>query len=224
MQCRMVNRYVCPCRSGVLTGDHPHAAACQHLQAAVDKAIEERKAAKNAASRSAMAGSAGAAAMDVDASKTKDQGAPAAAPAQQDGDKPAAPAEAPAAPMDVDNASTAGAAAGGPSSSNGDQQQGPGPHNGWVGADTGRTGWMPAGEPSVDDAGSLSTPWSWVVATCGHIPWTLYPSGDALLCAVAVAGKYELCGVLTHKGRSADSGHYTSWIKQSGEGTGRRRA
>ncbi len=29
------------------------------------------------------------------------------------------------------------------------------------------------------------------------------------------AGKYELCGVLTHKGRSADSGHYVSWVKQS---------
>ena len=28
------------------------------------------------------------------------------------------------------------------------------------------------------------------------------------------AGKYELCAVLTHKGRSADSGHYVSWVKQ----------
>lgn len=28
------------------------------------------------------------------------------------------------------------------------------------------------------------------------------------------AGKYELQGVLTHKGRSADSGHYVSWVKQ----------
>ncbi len=28
------------------------------------------------------------------------------------------------------------------------------------------------------------------------------------------AGKYELFGVLTHKGRSADSGHYTAWVKQ----------
>lgn len=27
-------------------------------------------------------------------------------------------------------------------------------------------------------------------------------------------GKYELIGVLTHKGRSADSGHYVSWVKQ----------
>jgi ubiquitin carboxyl-terminal hydrolase 14 len=32
--------------------------------------------------------------------------------------------------------------------------------------------------------------------------------------ACAVAGKYELQGVLTHKGRSADSGHYVSWVKQ----------
>ena len=28
------------------------------------------------------------------------------------------------------------------------------------------------------------------------------------------AGKYELLAVLTHKGRSADSGHYVSWAKQ----------
>lgn len=28
------------------------------------------------------------------------------------------------------------------------------------------------------------------------------------------AGKYELFGVLTHKGRSADSGHYVAWVKQ----------
>jgi hypothetical protein len=106
-------------------------------QEAVDRAIEERKAAKNAASRAAMGGSAAAAsAMDVDATKTKDQGAPAAAPAAQDGDKPAAPvAEAPAAPMEVDSSS---AGAGAASSSSGGQ--GPGPHNGWVGADTGARG------------------------------------------------------------------------------------
>ena len=29
-----------------------------------------------------------------------------------------------------------------------------------------------------------------------------------------ITGKYELIGVLTHKGRSADSGHYVSWVKQ----------
>ena len=28
------------------------------------------------------------------------------------------------------------------------------------------------------------------------------------------AGRYELMAVLTHKGRSADSGHYVSWVKQ----------
>eukprot|EP01112_Ceratiomyxa_fruticulosa_P016519 TRINITY_DN5005_c0_g1_i1.p1 TRINITY_DN5005_c0_g1~~TRINITY_DN5005_c0_g1_i1.p1 ORF type:complete len:528 (+),score=135.82 TRINITY_DN5005_c0_g1_i1:156-1739(+) len=28
-------------------------------------------------------------------------------------------------------------------------------------------------------------------------------------------GKYELIAVLTHKGRSADSGHYVSWVKQA---------
>jgi hypothetical protein len=28
-------------------------------------------------------------------------------------------------------------------------------------------------------------------------------------------GKYSLQAVLTHKGRSADSGHYVSWVKQA---------
>jgi ubiquitin carboxyl-terminal hydrolase 14 len=32
------------------------------------------------------------------------------------------------------------------------------------------------------------------------------------------AGKYELIGVLTHKGRSADSGHYVAWVRQ-GDGS-----
>lgn len=30
----------------------------------------------------------------------------------------------------------------------------------------------------------------------------------------AATGRYELLGVLTHKGRSADSGHYVAWVKQ----------
>jgi hypothetical protein len=29
-----------------------------------------------------------------------------------------------------------------------------------------------------------------------------------------LTGKYELAAVLTHKGRSADSGHYVAWVKQ----------
>lgn len=29
------------------------------------------------------------------------------------------------------------------------------------------------------------------------------------------AGKYELVGVVTHKGRTADSGHYVAWVKQA---------
>mmetsp|Transcript_11570 Transcript_11570/g.23128 ORF Transcript_11570/g.23128 Transcript_11570/m.23128 type:complete len:492 (-) Transcript_11570:40-1515(-) len=33
--------------------------------------------------------------------------------------------------------------------------------------------------------------------------------------AGALTGRYELIGVLTHKGRSADSGHYVSWTKKS---------
>mgnify|MGYP002775761652 CR=1 FL=1 len=29
-----------------------------------------------------------------------------------------------------------------------------------------------------------------------------------------VTGYYDLAAVLTHKGRSADSGHYVAWVKQ----------
>jgi ubiquitin carboxyl-terminal hydrolase 14 len=36
-----------------------------------------------------------------------------------------------------------------------------------------------------------------------------------LLLLSAAAGRYELKGVLTHKGRSADSGHYVAWTKQA---------
>lgn len=33
---------------------------------------------------------------------------------------------------------------------------------------------------------------------------------------VAETGNYELCAVLTHKGRAADSGHYVAWVKEQG--------
>lgn len=29
-----------------------------------------------------------------------------------------------------------------------------------------------------------------------------------------LTGVYDLVAVLTHKGRSADSGHYVAWVKQ----------
>lgn len=32
--------------------------------------------------------------------------------------------------------------------------------------------------------------------------------------ALAHTGKYQLAAVLTHKGRSADSGHYVAWVRQ----------
>ncbi|KAG2449717.1 hypothetical protein HYH02_005244 [Chlamydomonas schloesseri] len=35
----------------------------------------------------------------------------------------------------------------------------------------------------------------------------------------AMTGKYELVGVVTHKGRTADSGHYVAWVKQPSDGT-----
>jgi len=39
-------------------------------------------------------------------------------------------------------------------------------------------------------------------------------SADAGSHVGALTGKYQLIGCLTHKGRSADSGHYTAWVRQ----------
>lgn len=40
----------------------------------------------------------------------------------------------------------------------------------------------------------------------------------SILCAgekeTQMTGVYDLVAVLTHKGRSADSGHYVGWVKQ----------
>jgi hypothetical protein len=47
--------------------------------------------------------------------------------------------------------------------------------------------------------------------------WPFTPSPPfPLHCTVlrCTAGKYDLIGILTHKGRSADSGHYVSWVRQ----------
>jgi len=43
-------------------------------------------------------------------------------------------------------------------------------------------------------------------------PSSTNPTGPLTL--VNDSGKYELIAVLTHKGRSADSGHYIAWVKQ----------
>jgi ubiquitin carboxyl-terminal hydrolase 14 len=43
-----------------------------------------------------------------------------------------------------------------------------------------------------------------------------HPSSSEKVCAPEpeVTGIYDLVAVLTHKGRSADSGHYVAWVKQ----------
>ncbi len=38
-------------------------------------------------------------------------------------------------------------------------------------------------------------------------------AGDMVMPEIA---NYELCAVLTHKGRAADSGHYVAWVKDEG--------
>ncbi|KXZ51706.1 hypothetical protein GPECTOR_11g155 [Gonium pectorale] len=44
-------------------------------------------------------------------------------------------------------------------------------------------------------------------------------SAPAAATTKAMTGKYELAGVVTHKGRTADSGHYVAWVKQPSDGT-----
>lgn len=54
-------------------------------------------------------------------------------------------------------------------------------------------------------------------ASAAAAPAAAEPAGEAAAGGGqvgALTGRYELIGVLTHKGRSADSGHYVSWVKQ----------
>ena len=44
-----------------------------------------------------------------------------------------------------------------------------------------------------------------------HSPLSSATSSDK---KVQLTGIYDLVAVLTHKGRSADSGHYVAWVKQ----------
>ena len=57
----------------------------------------------------------------------------------------------------------------------------------------------------------------WLLGGCSAPGLCLYTLLAQPLHAVrsgACAGVYDLVAVLTHKGRSADSGHYVSWAKQ----------
>merc|ERR1712000_138299 len=39
---------------------------------------------------------------------------------------------------------------------------------------------------------------------------------DSKIPEPAVSGQYELCAVISHKGRDAEHGHYVAWIKKAG--------
>jgi len=41
------------------------------------------------------------------------------------------------------------------------------------------------------------------------------PASSSLTLSTPTSGNYEVIGMVTHKGRSSDSGHYVSWTKQS---------
>lgn len=51
--------------------------------------------------------------------------------------------------------------------------------------------------------------------TSHHLSHALHnPVSLISLPPLSLIGKYELVSILTHKGRSADSGHYVAWVKQ----------
>lgn len=52
--------------------------------------------------------------------------------------------------------------------------------------------------------------------TSTFVVWllTLFTAGVPADKETALTGIYDLVAVLTHKGRSADSGHYVAWVKQ----------
>lgn len=52
-----------------------------------------------------------------------------------------------------------------------------------------------------------------IVIKCLYVYFTLN-SGAVPDKAMQPTGVYDLVAVLTHKGRSADSGHYVAWVKQ----------
>lgn len=60
---------------------------------------------------------------------------------------------------------------------------------------------------STTSASSAASPATTVTET--------QPISDPSLPCAGFTGNYELFGVVTHKGRSADSGHYIAWVRQS---------
>ena len=93
-------------------------------------------------------------------------------------------------------------------------------------------------------AGQMSVCCSWpyallcrlsfsVLPVSGEVPTPTPPSASTSTASASASasassgqltGQYELLSVLTHKGRSADSGHYVGWVKQEdGEQAGQRR-
>ncbi|XP_057734505.1 ubiquitin carboxyl-terminal hydrolase 6-like [Arachis stenosperma] len=48
----------------------------------------------------------------------------------------------------------------------------------------------------------------------GEPPVALMEEGEKVM---QMTGIYDLVAVLTHKGRSADSGHYVGWVKQEND-------
>ncbi|KAG2501327.1 hypothetical protein HYH03_001119 [Edaphochlamys debaryana] len=65
------------------------------------------------------------------------------------------------------------------------------------------------GDVAMADAGADGA----AASTSGAGPSTSGPTTKAM------TGKYGLVGIVTHKGRTADSGHYVAWVKQPADGT-----
>ncbi|WIA19265.1 hypothetical protein OEZ85_003900 [Tetradesmus obliquus] len=77
----------------------------------------------------------------------------------------------------------------------------------------------PKPAPVLDAGGSSSAAAAAEPAAAGDVDMKDADAAAAgppsAVVAGAQTGRYELAGVLTHKGRSADSGHYVAWTKQA---------
>jgi ubiquitin carboxyl-terminal hydrolase 14 len=84
----------------------------------------------------------------------------------------------------------------------------------------------PSATPAAAAVGSVAGATSEAVAPAAVGPG-MDVDGDEMMTAVdeaidyggAMTGRYDLIAVLTHKGRTLDSGHYIGWVKQTPENT-----
>ena len=73
---------------------------------------------------------------------------------------------------------------------------------------------MTAGDKAAEGAGGGDTAMTDAAAAEGSTAAAAVAAATTSGGAPRATGHYDLVGVLTHKGRAADSGHYISWVKR----------